>query len=429
MPWTELFLLIVLTLINGFFAMSELAVVSSRRARLQQMAAEGRRGAESALRLQDDQTGFLSAVQIGITIIAILSGAFGEAAFGDPLSELLRPYVGQNADFLGSATVVVLIAYLSLVIGELVPKRIALNSPENIASFAAPILSVIAGVTKPAVWLLARSTELVMLVLGIRMNDESSVTEEEVKTLIAEGTQGGVFHEAERDMLVAVMRVADKSLRSIMVARPDIVWLDIEDASQDILTTIRASGHSRFLVSRGEIDEVVGVVHAKDLLEQMRDGALMDLSQIVREPLFVPEGLPVLKMLEKFRTSPVHMAVVLDEHGGIEGIVTPTDILVAIGGDLPEREGESNGAAVQREDGSWLFDGHIPVDEAERKLETRGMSGDDADYATLAGFVLSQIGHLPEPGEHFRWKAWRFEVVDLDGRRIDKVMATLVPEA
>jgi putative hemolysin len=425
MVWQEILIVFLLILLNGFFALSELAVVSSRRARLQQYANEGRRGASTAIRLVDDPSSFLSTVQIGITVIAILSGAYGEAALADPLASVLRdvPYIGQQADPIATAIVISGIAFVSLVIGELVPKRLALRNPERLACVVAGPMHILSRVGAPIVWLLRSSMELILRLFASPAGDDPRVTEEEVKTLIAEGTEAGVFEPAEKEMLEGVLRVADRSVRSIMTPRPDVVWLDLEDTIPEIYETIADSGHSRFPVAAGDVDNIIGIIHTKDLLEQSRTGAVFDLKAVCRDPVYIHEGTPILKLLESFRASTVHMAVVLDEHGAVQGIVTPTDILVAIAGDLPEREDDTP-YAVRRADGSWLLDGQMPVHEVERTLEVRGLSAYEHEYTTLAGFVLFQLGHIPVPGETFDWRNWRFEVVDLDGRRIDKVMAS-----
>lgn len=425
MIWQEILIVLFLILLNGFFALSELAVVSSRRARLQQYALEGRSGASTALKLAEDPTGFLSSVQVGITLIAILSGAYGEAALAAPLAVALEgfPYVGQHASSVSTAIVIVSIAFVSLIAGELVPKRLALRNPERLACIVAPPMLLLSKVAHPVIWLLRRVTDLVLRLFAAPSIEDPRVTEEEVKTLIAEGTEAGVFEQAEKEMLEGVLRVADRSVRSIMTPRPDVIWLDLGDDIEDSYRIIAESGHSRFPVARDDVDNIIGIVHSKDLLEQARSRGEIDLKSVARDPVYVHEGTPVLKLLESFRASTVHMAVVLDEHGTVQGIVTPTDILVAIAGDLPEREGDDEPSAVMRADGSWLLDGQMPVYEVERTLEVRGLSAREHEYTTLAGFVLSQLGHIPVPGETFDWDKWRFEVVDLDGRRIDKVLA------
>jgi putative hemolysin len=426
MIWQEILIVLLLILLNGFFALSELAVVSSRRARLQQYALEGRRGARTAIKLSDDPTSFLSSVQIGITLIAILSGAYGEAALAVPLATALEPlpYVGPQASAVASAVVIVSITFVSLIVGELVPKRLALRNPEPLACFVAPAMQVLSVIAHPIIWFLSAITDFALNLFAPPSKEDSRFTEEEVKTLIAEGTEAGVFAPAEREMLEGVLRIADRTVRSIMTPRPDVVWLDLEESVDMTVKTIAGSGHSRFPVARDDVDEIIGIVQAKDLFELSCKGGPLDLRTVVRDPIYIHEGTPILKLLEHFRESTVHMAIVLDEHGTVQGIVTPTDILVAIAGDLPEREGEDEPSAVQRADGSWLLDGQMPVYEVERTLEIRGLSANDEEYTTLAGFVLTQLGHIPAPGEYFDWNAWRFEVVDLDGRRIDKVLAT-----
>lgn len=417
----ELVIIGLLILLNGFFAMSELAIVSSRRIRLQQLVQSGRPGAASALKLADDPTGFLSTVQVGITLVGIFAGAYSGATLATPLAAYLtdKPYVGPHAESVAFGVVVVGITYFSLIIGELVPKRMALNNAEAIAATVAPIMRVLATVGAPVVWFLRISTNGLLAALGVRPGSEAAVTEEEVKSMIAEGTDAGVFHPTERTMIEGVLRLDDRTVRSVMVPRPDVVWLDADGPIEAALDRIVASGHSRFPVSHGRIDEVFGIVHAKDLLGQQHAGGALDLAAAIRSPLFVNESMHVLTLLERFKASPVHMAVVLDEHGGVEGIVTPVDILIAIAGDLPEDDDAPY--AALRDDGSWLLDGRMIVDDVERTLGLSGMV-DESNYTTLAGFVLFRLQHLPEVGEHFTWKDRRFEVVDLDGRRIDKVL-------
>ncbi len=429
MPWVPLIVVLFLLVLNAFFAMSELAVVSSRRARLHQMMVEGRRGAASALRLVDDPTGFLSSVQIGITLVAILSGAYGESSFAQPLAEELGqfPAIASHASAISSAVVVSVLAYVSLIVGELVPKRLALTNPERFACIVAGPMTVLAAVCKPIVLLLRVSTEAVLRLIGVRPDSASRVTEEEVKSLIAEGTEAGVFQPAEREMLEGVLRVADRSVRSIMVARPDVVWLDINDGPDAVMNEISASGHSRYPIARGDIEDLIGVVHAKDLLEQQRSTGTFDLEAVARPAVFVADRTPILKLLDQFRSANVHLIVVVDEHGSIEGIVTPSDILSAIAGSLPEGEGEPDPDAVRRHDGSWLLDGRMPIDDVERTLGLKGMN-EDEEFSTIAGFVLNEMRRIPAAGESFVWKGWRFEVVDLDNRRIDKVLASLVSD-
>jgi putative hemolysin len=427
MPIFEIFVVIGLMLLNGFFAMSELAVVSSRRGRVAQMAESGNAGAAAALKLIDDPTRFLSTVQVGITFVGIFAGAYSGATFAEPLAEVLAPALGGWASTASVVIVVTLVTYVSLIVGELVPKRIALNNAELISSRVARFLQALAMLGAPIVWLLRISTETVIRLLGLPKTPDSTVSEEEVKSLIAEGARTGVFHAAERDMIDGVLRLADRAVRSIMTPRLDVFWIDLDDPAETIQKEISESGHSRFPAGRQSLEEFDGVVHAKDLLDQMAHGRPLDIAAALRKPLVVHEALPVLRLLEMFRGSPVHMAIVVDEYGAVEGLVTPTDILMAIAGDLPEDHDEGGSSAVRREDGSWLLDGLLTIDEVERLLEQTNMRG-DADYETLAGFVLTNFGSIPKVGDHFNWRGLRFEIVDMDGNRIDRIIVTDVSD-
>jgi len=429
MIW-ELLVIFLLVLLNAFFAMSEMALVSARRARLQQMA-EGRkgRGARAALELSDDPSRFLSTVQVGISVTGIVAGAYGGATlaerFGALLNEVpwIAPY-GQPAAF---ALVVAAITYLSLIIGELVPKRVALVDAERIASIVAGPMRALSRIAAPIVWLLGVSTDTMLKLLRIPTTREQTVTEEEVKTLIKEGTQTGVFEPAERQMIEGVLHLADRSVRSIMTPRPDVIWVDINDPAEAVGREIRESGYSRFPVCSGDVDELQGIVSAKALLDQSLNGLPFDLRSALSEPLVVHDGTPVLRLLDLFKQASVHMAVVVDEYGSVEGIVTMTDILEAIAGELPEHGHEGDASAVQREDGSWLVDGMTPIEEVEALVGMKNMKG-EGDFHTLAGFLLDRFGHVPTAAEHFHWNGVRFEVVDMDGRRIDKVLIQLNPE-
>jgi putative hemolysin len=423
MPWPQLFVLILLIALNGFLVMAELAIISSRPARLQKFLSDGRRGAEAAIALNADSARFLPSVQIGITVVAILSGAYGELTLSPALahalsgSQLLGPY----AETAASAIVVCSIAYVSLVIGELVPKRFALANRERIACSVAPAMRVLAAVATPVSILLRWSTDAVLRLVSPAIQAEPEVTDEEVKSLIAEGQEAGIFEKAEREIIERVLNVADRSVRSVMAPRTDIVWLDIAESQTSILDDIAASGHSRFPVCRGDVNEIVGVVHAKTLLDQLHTKGAIDLAAALKTPIYVYESMKALELLDIFKSAAVHMVIVIDEHGALQGIVTPTDILTGIAGELPDEADQPS--AVKRADGSWLLDGQMAVFEAERVLGVSGLAVDDAEYTTLAGFVLSELGHIPAVGEGFRWKNWQFEVVDLDGRRIDKILA------
>jgi len=429
MPGWELLVIAFLIVLNGFFAMSELAVMSSRRARLEHMAERHMRGARAALQLLEDPTRFLSTVQVGITLVGVFAGAFSGATLAEPLSRALDGALGSSAYPVALAAVVVGITYLSLVIGELVPKRIAIQNPERVAALVAPFMAGLSVAGAPVVWLLGISTEALVRLLRIPESREHPVTEDEVKRMIAEGTRTGVFHAAERDMIEGVLRLADRSVRSVMTPRVEVDWIDLDDPPETIREEIAQSGHSRYPAGRKGLDEMQGIVHTKHLLDQMARTGRFDVTSSLRQPLIVHEATPVLRMLEIFRENPVHMAVVVDEYGGVEGIVTPTDILIAIAGELPEDLTElEQEAAVRRDDGSLLMDGMIGIHEAERLLERKDMRGDE-DFETLAGFVLHHLGHIPQTGERFDWDGLRFEIVDMDGRRIDRVLVGKAAEA
>ncbi|MGY0781056.1 hemolysin family protein [Azospirillum argentinense] len=425
----EIAIIVALTLLNGVFAMSELAVVSSRKARLQSMADQGNSGARMALRLIDDPSRFLSTVQIGITLVGVVAGAYGGATLGDRLGQWLDsfPALAGRGELLGVGGVLVVITYLSIVLGELIPKRIALKSPERVASLIAPPMRLLSRIAAPFVWLLGASTDLLLRLLGLQGAREESVTEEEVRSMISEGTQAGVFAPAEKEMIDGVLRLADRTVRTIMIPRPDVAWLDLGKTQAEQLAAIRAGSHSRYPVCRGELDELVGVIHTRDLVDALVEGRPFDLEAQVARPLVVHDGTPILKLLELMKTSGHHLAVVVDEYGSIEGIVTLTDILETIAGDLPDVGEAMETAAVRREDGSWLVEGWMPVDEFEDTLGLRGVRG-TGDFHTVAGLVLHHLGHVPVAGEAFEWNGVRVEVVDMDGRRIDKVLVVPRPD-
>lgn len=415
-----------LILLNGFFAMSELAIISARPARLRAKAQKGDRGAAAALKLAGEPTRFLSTVQVGITLIGVIAGAYSGATFAEPLAALLEPAPvigGAGAYALAFVLVVALTTYFSLIIGELAPKRIALNNAETIAAFTAPAMAFLSKLGAPAVWLLRVSTETVLRLLGVKPNRRGKVTEDDVRALIAEGAAAGALDRAESAMLEQVFRLGDRPVRALMVPRPDVVWLPLSAPLDRLLDIALESGHTRFPACRDRIDEVVGVVHVKSLLRIARDGAAAGLEAAIEEPLYVIDTMPGMRLLDRMRQTSVHMAIVVDEYGSFEGVVTPMDILQAIAGDLPERAEDREPLAVERADGSWLLDGGLPIDEAKRLLAPLAVP-DGADYTTLAGYLLHRLGHIPEQGETVETPGWRFEIVDLDARRIDKVIAS-----
>ncbi len=419
-------ILLALIVVNGLFAMAELAVFSSRATRLRQLAQGGSRGARAALRLLDEPTKFLSTVQFYITLIGIAMGVYSGVHFAEPLAAWLAEFglLAEVAEYLDTASYVVVVVgvtYLSLVIGELVPKRWALTNPEAMASALAQPMELLARISAPFVWVLRGSTNFVARLLGLRKSTTRGVSEEEIRSMIEEATQTGVFQVAEHQMIEGVLRLPDRTVRSIMVPRGDVVWLDAADDRKTVWNAVRTSGHSRYPVCRGQLDELVGVVLTGELAEWLGDPGSGDLSARARAPLIVHESTRILRLLEIFRESKLHIAVIVDEHGSIEGVVTPTDILTAIAGELPEAAREEAPEAVVRDEKSWLIDGMMPIDDVERLLGAGNMRSGD-DYTTLAGFVLAQLGHLPATGEHFRWRGLRFEIVDMDGRRVDKLL-------
>jgi putative hemolysin len=426
-------LLLLLVCVNGLFAMAELATFSSRPTRLKELANRGSGGARAALRLIDHPTRFLSTVQIGITLIGVLSGVYSGARFAGPLADwlagfaLFSPVTGY-LETAAYAIVVVGVTFLSVVVGELVPKRWALSNPEGIASALARPMELVAFLSAPLVWVLRNTTELFVRLLGLPKITARAVSEEEIRSMIAEGAHTGIFHAAEHQMIEGVLRLPDRTVRSIMAPRGDVVWLDAADDRKTVWNVVRTSGHSRYPVCRGQLDELVGIVMTGELAEWLGDPQSGELVARVRAPLVVHESTRILRLLELFRESKMHFAVIVDEHGSIEGVVTPADILTAIAGELPEAASETPAEAVARDDSSWLVDGGMSIDDVERLLGAGSMRSGD-DYTTLAGFVLAQLGHLPATGESFRWRSLRFEVVDLDGRRIDKVLVQRLTQA
>lgn len=422
---TEILIVVALTVINGLLSMSELAVVSSRPARLRVLGDQGNTGALTALRLAEDPGRFLSTVQIGITLVGVLSGAFSGATLGARLSEWLA---GQGlspavSDGFGVGIVVVAITYLSLIIGELVPKQIALRDPERVAARVAPAMALMSKIGAPLVFLLDISGKGVLALLGQKGEPEETVTEEEVRTIIAEAENAGVLERDEREMISGVMRLADRSARALMTPRREVEVIDLADTADEIRAQLRATRRSRLPVQDGEPDSIIGVCVVKDMIDRLSDGDTHDLHDLVDEAPVVMDTANALRILRDIRASKVHMALVFDEYGHFEGIITPGDVLEAIIGAFQEEE-ESEPPIVTRADGSWLVAGWMQVDEFSHELGVHIPK--DADYQTVAGFVLAEMNRLPNVGEFFEKGHWRFEVVDLDGRRIDKLLVSRV---
>ncbi|MBL8599348.1 MAG: HlyC/CorC family transporter [Devosia sp.] len=414
-------IVVVLTLINGLLAMSELAVVSARPARLKVMAAHGNKGATVALQLADDPGKFLSSVQIGITLVGILSGAFSGATLGDRLTAFLleRGLPDAVASALGVGIVVISITYISLIIGELVPKQIALRDAEGIAARVAPAMKIVASVGAPLVFILDVSGRLVLRLIGQSGATDERVTDEEVKTIIAEAESQGVLETEEKAMISGVMRLADRAARGLMTPRLDVETVDLSDPPEEIMQMLRTSHRSMLPVHEGEPDKIIGVLVRKDLIDIFASGAPLDIRALVKPAPVVLDRADAISVLAAMRSSVVHMALVFDEYGHFEGIVTPGDILGAIIGDFQEEEGGET-AFTRRDDGSYLVSGWMPVDEFADKIGVPIPK--DPPYETVAGYILSELNHLPVVGETFTREPWRFEVLDLDGRRIDKVL-------
>jgi len=421
MLWGEIGVILLLVLLNGFFSMSEMALVSSKRSRLQALAEQGRSGAKSALALLEDPTTFLSAVQIGITLIGLVTGVYSGATLAARLAEMLLPFgvppaYAENVSFV---VVVVLVTYVSLIIGELVPKRVALSHAETLAVHVAPIMRVFAKTMAPGVWLLRSTVNLVLRILPVSSAPQAAVTEDDVRALVAEGTHAGVFLASERRLLEGVLALADRKVGSIMIPRQDVIWLDLDEPLETLWQQAKDSGHARFLVARGKLDNLLGMITLADLSEAVHGGKL-DVERSLQPPLHIPDSISVLQLLDQFQRSSTHLAIVTDEYGDIEGITTPIDILKAIAGELPELGSRERADAQQRADGSWLIDGHMPIEELQRRLGRRDMAG--RDYHTVAGFVLARLGRIPKAGDTLTWRDLKIEIMDMDGVRIDKVL-------
>lgn len=424
----EILFIILLLIANGVFAMSEIAVVSSRRARLQQRA-ERDAGARAALDLANAPDRFLSTVQIGITLIGILAGAFGGATIAEHLVGYFEriPAIARYSGAISLGLVVLVITYFSLVVGELVPKRLGLNNPEKIAARIARPMQFLSRLAWPAVRALSTSSNFLLRLLKAKPSDEPPITEEEVKLLIDQGTEAGVFEETEQDLVENIFRLPDQKVPALMTPRLDIVWLDIEAPIEETRQRIINSPYSRTPVCQGALDNILGIVKAKDLLSRVLAGEPFDLRAALRQPLYVPETRTALQLLELFKGSATHIAMVVDEHGAIEGLVTMNDVLEAIVGDLPAPSGEVESYAVQRDDGSWLLDGRISIAEFKElfSLDTLPRE-EDGGYHTLAGFIITYLGRLPSASDYFVWDDLKIEVVDMDRRRVDKVLVSRV---
>jgi putative hemolysin len=417
----ELFLILLLIIANGVFSGSEIAIVSSRKVRLEQLAKQKNKNARLAFKLATSPNDFLSAAQIGITLIGILSGAVGGATVARRLGETLHeiPLLAPYSEPLSFALVVTLITYLSLVVGELVPKRIALSNPERLACAVAPWMSGLAKLTSPVVRLLGVSTDALLKLLGVTNTGDSPITEEEIRVLIEQGTQAGMFEEAEQDMVERIFRLGDRPIKTLMTPRTAIAWLDLDSPWEENQREILETPYSRFPVGQDTLDNCLGFVRVKDILNTHWTG-----------PLFVAESTRSLNVLEMFRESGTHIALITDEYGGIEGLVTLNDLIEAIVGNIPNEDDIEEPQIIQRDDGSWLLDGLLSIDEFKELYEIEMLPNEEeSGYHTLGGFVIESLGKIPQSGEHFTALNLRLEVVDMDGIRIDKVLVNVLPLA
>jgi len=426
----DVLLLLLLIALNGIFAMSEIAVVSARRARLIQLAEEGSKGARHALTLASEPTRFLSSVQVGITSIGILNGAIGEGAIAARLRPALEqvPLLAPYADTLSLAIMVAVLTYVSLIIGELVPKRIALIHPETIASVIARPMEVVAGVTRPIVFLLSVSTDSILRLFRVRQAKQPGVTADEIRVMLEQGAEEGVFEPTEHELVTNVLNLDERHVGAVLTPRSNIVYVDIRDSVDTLREKLREQPHSVLPLCDGSLDKVLGFVRSTKVLERFLERGQPDLPSLAEPPLFVPETMTLMKLLEQFKRTHLPIALVVDEFGDVEGLVSFTDVISSIVGDLPMEPGEEP-AIVQREDGSWLLDGAVDLDTALRTLEAEAMVNDEdrQHFHTLGGLAMVALGRVPRTGDVFERGDYRFEVVDMDGNRVDRILASRRP--
>ncbi len=422
----------LLILLNAVFAMSEIAVVSSRKARLQRLVDENRPGAEAALALHCAPSTFLSTIQVGITTVGVLAGALGEAALADPLAETLAQYplIAPYARGIALTLVVMGITYVSVVVGELVPKRLGLLKPELIAAFIAQPMNLLSRVARPLVWLLSASSDLILHLLRLNTGEEPPVTDAEIEVLMEQGAEAGVFHESEQEIVSNVLRLDEQRVGAIMTPRKDIEFVDLDDPADSLRGQLANAQHHRVIACRGGLDQVVGVLLVSELLKPALEGRALALETVVRQPLYVPDSVTTTQLIEQFRKARSEYALIVDEYGALQGLVTLTDVLQSIVGEIPD-EGEPEARdAVRREDGSWLIDGAVSLERFRDLLELDPLPGEDeGGFHTLAGFVLHTLGRIPKVAETFEAAGLRFEVIDMDGHRVDKLLVARLPDA
>ena len=423
----EITIILILILFNGFLALTEIAFVSSRKVKLKERAGKGNHGAKVALQLLEKPEKVLSTVQVGITLIAILTGVFGGATLAGEVESILQsiPFIEPYAGAISVGLIVITTTYISLVVGELTPKQIGLRNPEGIASAVAPSMQWAARQLSLVVNFLSFSTRSILRLLRFQPQPEQRVTDEEIKLLIQQGMRGGVFEAVEERVIDRLFHLSDQRIRAIMTPRVEITWLNSDDRPEKIYNAIIKSGFIKFPVAKGKLDRLQGVVNANDVLAQQIAGEPLDLNSLAREALVLPESMPAFRALEQLKQNPIHMAIVINEYGGVEGLVTSTDILEALVGEFPDQAQFVDPDIVQREDGSWLIDGMVSINEIMDLLNLREVPVDEDDrYDTLGGLVLAALEQVPSTGDQFDWKDWHFEVVDMDGHRVDKVLVT-----
>lgn len=428
----ELIFLAVLIILNGVFAMSEIAVVSARKTRLQQWADEGSQSAAAALELANEPGRFLSTIQVGITTIGILSGAIAEAAVSEALAEKLAqiPLMEHYSQAIATGIVVVTITYLSVVIGELVPKRLGLFNPEVIASAIARPMQWLARVSFPVVRFFNFSSDAILRLVGGRQSGEPPVTEEEIKVLMEQGTEAGIFEESEQELVSNILRLDEQRVGAIMTPRVDIFYVDLEEPYEDNKEKLLGSPYSRMPVCKGGLDNVMGILESKALVRQSLRGEALDFTSLLERPLYVPNSISSMELLETFKKNRVHIALVVDEYGEIQGLVTMNDVLEAIVGDIASDQEETDPDAVRREDGSWLLDGMLSLDKFKEIFELEELEDEDkGNFHTLGGFVMLRLGRVPVVADRFEWEGLRFEVMDMDRHRVDKMLVSRLPNA
>lgn len=420
-------IIVVLIVVNGIFSMSELAVVSSRKGKLQKMYNDGKKHAKTAIDLMENPNQFLSTIQIGITLIGILTGAFGGATLSDPLNAIISPYIPYS-EIVSTIVVVIITTYLSLVVGELVPKRVALNNPENIAVKVAKWMKLLSKASGPFVVILSKSTNGLLRLMGISHEENNAITEEEIELMIEEGRVEGTIEKEEEDIIKRVFKLDDQKVDMIMTPRNEIVWIDLEDTPEENQNKIIESKRSIFPVASGELDDFIGVVQAKDILSVLFKKEDLEIEDIIKDPLVVPENLEALELVKQFKENKeyVHMSLVVDEFGSLTGLITLNDLLEGIVGDIPGIDETDDPIAIKRNDDSWLIDGRYQIDRFKELFDFDGEFPDEKEdnFTTIAGFILSYCGKIPTDGETFKWDRFCFEIMDMDGHQIDKILVT-----